>query len=359
MMFSPIISRYLFKEISASFFGTLLILTLVIVGNSFVRLLADASNGKLPVDVLTESVLFASAISLIKLVPIALLIGMMLAFSRLYRDSEMAAIRAAGISPMMLYRAIAWFVIPLTLILTLLVMFASPWLEGRYLSIKQTVNERPEAAGIPAGVFTTSSIKGGELTILAEDIDKNKSTMKRFFAHTQQGENEVIIWGETAELFIDINTGDRVLEIHNGERYEFKPQENSMSFITFEEHAMRIPLLENQYQAKLSSMPTEQLWQSDHPNQRAELHWRMGIILSAPLMALLALPLSHTTPRQGRYGKIALGVLIYAFYANALISGKSLLQKESIPGWLGLWWVHLLLLMLAIWLVRKSFGKAS
>lgn len=359
MMFSPIISRYLFKEISNSFLGTLLILTLVIVGNSFVRLLSDASSGKLPVDVLMESVLFASAISLIKLVPIALLIGMMLAFSRLYRDSEMAAIRAAGISPIMLYRAIAWFIIPLTLALGLLVMFASPWLEGQYLSVKQTVNERPEAAGIPAGVFTTSNIQGGELTILAEDIDSNKSTMKRFFAHAQQGENETVIWGETAELFIDIDSGDRVLEIHNGERYEFKPQDDSMSYIQFEEHAMRIPLLENQYQAKLSSLPTSALWQSDNPNQQAELHWRLGIVLSAPLMALLALPLSHTTPRQGRYGKIALGVLIYAFYANALISGKSLLQKGSVPDWMGLWWVHILLLLLALWLLKKNFGSAS
>lgn len=354
-----IITRYLVKEIAASFLATLLILTLVIVGNSFVRLLADASNGKLPADVLFESIFYASAISLVKLIPIALLIGMMLAFSRLYRDAEMAAIRAAGISPWMLYRAIAWFVIPLTILLTALVLFASPWFESQYLSIKQAVSERPEAAGIPAGVFTSSSIRNGEITVLAEDIGVNKSKMHRFFVHLYQNEKEIVVWGKTAELFIDTTTGDRILEIQNGERYEFNPNNNQMSFIRFDEHAIRIPLLSSTYQEKLSSTNTLSLLNSDELTHQAELHWRLAIIISAPLMALLALPLSHTTPRQGRYGKVAIGVLIYALYANALITGKSLLEDESIPSELGLWWVHLILMFFAFWLIRRSFGKAT
>lgn len=354
-----IITRYLVKEIATSFLATLLILTLVIVGNSFVRLLADASNGKLPADVLIESIFYASAISLVKLIPIALLIGMMLAFSRLYRDAEMAAIRAAGVSPWMLYRAVAWFVMPLTVLLMVLVLFAAPWFESQYLSIKQAVSERPEAAGIPAGVFTSSSIRGGEITILAEDIGVNKSTMHRFFVHLYQNEKEIVIWGKTAELFIDTMTGDRILEIKKGERYEFNPNSNQMSFIRFDEHAIRIPLFASNYQEKLSSTRTFNLLNSENLNHQAELHWRIAIIFSAPLMALLALPLSHTTPRQGRYGKVAIGVLIYALYANALITGKSLLENANVPLWLGLWWVHLILLIFAFWLIRRSFGKAK
>lgn len=354
-----IINRYLFKEVSTSFIGTLLILTLVIVGNSFVRLLADASNGKLPADVLTESILYASAISLIKLIPIALLIGMMLAFSRLYRDSEMVAIRAAGLSPINFYKGVAWFVIPLTLLLSMLVLFASPWLESNYLDIKQEVNERPEAAGIPAGVFTTSNIRNGELTILAEDIDSNKSTMRRFFAHTWQGNNEMVIWGKSAELFVDTLSGDRILEVDEGYRFERRPDDYSMSYIKFDEHAIRIPLLDNTYNQKLSGTPTLDLLDSETLESNAELHWRLGIIISAPMMALLALPLSHTTPRQGRYGKVALGVLAYALYANVLITGKSMLQKGEIPEWFGLWWVHVLIILASLWLIRRSFGRVS
>ena len=353
-----ILNRYLFKEISLSFVGTLLILTLVIVGNSFVRLLADASAGELPADLLAESLFYVSTKNLIKLIPVALLIGMMLAFSRLYRDSEMVAMQAAGVSPYSLYRAVFTFVIPLTLILSILVLFVSPWVEQQYQEVKRQVNERPEAAGIPPGVYKTTTSSGGEFTLLAEDIDEDKSTMRRFFVHIQKGESETVIWGRSAQLFINSTTGERVLEIHNGIRYEID-EKKKMSLIRFDEHGVNMPLKHGENTNEISGKTTSDLLGDLNKANLTELHWRLGIILSASLMALLALPLSHTNPRQGRYSKVALGILIYAIYANTLMTGKSLLGKGSTPEWLGLWWVHLLLAGFIYWLIRHNFGKAK
>ena len=70
----------------------------------------------LPADLVGNLLWFGSLKQLIRLIPVALLIGMMLAFSRLYRDSEMAALRAAGVAPRHFYRAIFSFVLPLTLV---------------------------------------------------------------------------------------------------------------------------------------------------------------------------------------------------------------------------------------------------
>ncbi len=354
-----ILNRYLFKEILLSFLGTLLVLTLVIVGNSFVRLLADASAGQLPVDLLTESLFYVSTKNLIKLVPIALLIGMMLAFSRLYRDSEMIAMQAAGLSPYRLYHAIFTFVIPLTLVLSILVLYVNPWAESQYQNVRQQVEERPEAAGIPAGVFTTTRSGQGEFTLLAEDIDDNKSTMKRFFVHIRgDDQTETVIWGQSAALFINSVTNERVLEIHNGSRYELNA-DGSMSLIEFTEHGVSMPLKHNVTTSRISSIPTADLFRNSSKENIVELHWRLAIIISAPLMAFLALPLSHTNPRQGRYSKVSLGILIYAIYANALMSGRNLLEKGSTPDWLGLWWIHLLMLAFIYWLVRHTFGRAK
>lgn len=353
-----ILNRYLFKEISLSFVGTLLILTLVIVGNSFVRLLADASAGELPADLLVESLFYVSTKNLIKLIPVALLIGMMLAFSRLYRDSEMVAMQAAGVSPYSLYRAVFTFVIPLTLVLSILVLFVSPWVEQQYQEVKRQVNERPEAAGIPPGVYKATTSSGGEFTLLAEDIDDDKSTMRRFFVHIQKGASETVIWGSSAQLFINSATGARVLEIHDGIRYEID-KNKKMSLIRFDEHGVNMPLKHGTDTNRISGITTGELLGNLNKTNLTELHWRLAIVLSAPLMALLALPLSHTNPRQGRYSKVALGILIYAVYANALMTGKSLLGKSNTPDWLGLWWVHLLLAGFIYWLIRHNFGKAK
>ena len=353
-----ILNRYLFKEILFSFLGTLLVLTLVIVGNSFVRLLADASAGQLPVDLLTESLFYVSTKNLIKLIPIALLIGMMLAFSRLYRDSEMIAMQAGGLSPHSLYRAVFTFVTPLTLFLAVCVLYVNPWAESQYQNVRQQVDERPEAAGIPAGVFTTTRSSQGEFTLLAEDIDDDKSTMKRFFVHVRNGDNEVVIWGKSAALFINSISNERVLEIHEGSRYELNA-DGSMSLVKFVEHGVSMPLKRSANSSRIGSVTTADLINNPTQEHIIELHWRLAIIISAPLMALLALPLSHTNPRQGRYSKVALGILIYAIYANALMTGRSLLEKGSLPDWAGLWWVHIVMLAFIYWLIRHTFGRAK
>lgn len=354
-----IINRYLFKEIALSFSATLLVLTLIIVGNTFVRLLADASTGDLPADLVGSLLWFGSLKQLIRLVPVALLIGMMLAFSRLYRDSEMAALRAAGVAPRHFYRAIFSFVLPLSLLLAALVLFVSPWLEQRSLDLRREINERPEAAGIPAGEFVTSGSASNNYTALAESIDPSHTIMERFFIRVQDDAKEVLIWARSAVLFIDSGSGERVLQIRDGYRYETDPLQGGMTVVKFAEHGLRIPLRNYTGSSNLGSIPSQTLLQSPDLPAQAELQWRVAVILSAPLLAMVAFPLSYTAPRQGRYSKIAVAILLYALYANLLATVKGMIERGDFPAFPGLWPIHLAMLGLSFWLLRKYYGKPA
>ncbi len=354
-----IINRYLFKEIALSFAATLLVLTLIIVGNTFVRLLADASSGNLPADLVGNLLWLGALKQLIRLIPVALLIGMMLAFSRLYRDSEMAALRAAGFAPRHFYQAIFSFVLPLTLVLAVLVIVVSPWLESNNAELRREINERPEAAGIPPGEFVSSGTAERNYTALAESIDPSRTVMERFFIRAQDGAKEVLIWAKSAVLFIDSGSGERVLQISDGYRYESDPEQGGMTIIRFGEHSIRIPLRNYNASNSLAAVPILQLWQQTDNASQAELQWRAAVIISAPLLALLAFPLSYTAPRQGRYGKIAVAILIYALYASLLATVRGMMERGDFPLLPGLWWIHLLVLGLAFWLLHKYYGKPS
>jgi lipopolysaccharide export system permease protein len=354
-----IINRYLFKEIALSFAATLLVLTLIIVGNTFVRLLADASTGTLPADLVGDLLWFGSLKQLIRLIPVALLIGMMLAFSRLYRDSEMSALRAAGVAPRHFYRAIFSFVLPLTIVLAVLIIFVSPWLESNNAELRREINERPEAAGIPPGEFVSSGTAERNYTALAESIDPSHTVMERFFIRVQDGSSEVLIWAKSAVLFIDSSSGERVLQIRDGYRYESDPERGGMTVIRFGEHSVRIPLKNYNASNSLAAMPFLDLWQQTDNAARAEVQWRIAVIISAPLLAVLAFPLSYTAPRQGRYGKIGIAILIYAIYASVLASVRGMMERGDFPQLPGLWWIHLMVLGLAFWLLRKYYGKPS
>ncbi len=354
-----IIQRYLVREILQSFIGTLLILLLIIVGNTFVRLLGSVSSGNLPVDLLGKMVLMGSISGAIQLVPIALLIGMMLAFGRLYRDHEMSALHASGVGPKQLYKGVFLFVAPLTLLLAAMVLYIIPSIESATQNIKTEVKQRPEASGIPVGEFMHTKVGDTRLTIFVEKLDDENVVMEHFFMHSSKNKKDSVLTAKKALLFIDQQNGERVLQINDGSRYDHNAESNEFTIFRFAEHGLRVPSANISTSSKLSAASTTALLAQDSKESKAELHWRIAIILSAPVIALLAFPLSYTTPRQGRFGKLALGILLYAIYANLLITGKSMLEDGKIPSIVGLWWVHLLFIVLALWLVRKQYGKAG
>ena len=55
----------------------------------------------------------------------------------------------------------------------------------------------------------------------------------------------------------------------------------------------------------------------------AEFQWRLSTPLSALLLALLAIPLSRSKPRQGRYARMLAALVIYAVYFNLLDVGRT------------------------------------
>ena len=354
-----IIQRYLLREIFQSFIGTLLVLLLIIVGNTFVRLLGNVSSGNLPVDLLGKMVLMGSINGAIQLIPVALLIGMMLAFGRLYRDNEISALHSAGLGPKQFYKGIFLFVFPLTLLLAVMVLYIVPTLERSTQSIKAEVKQRPEASGIPVGEFMHTKVGNRRFTIFVEKMDEENVVMEHFFMHSASDTKDTVLTAKKALLFVDQQNGERVLQINNGSRYDYDSTNNEFLIFRFGEHGLRIPSSKISDKSKLTSAPTSELIAQDTLASKAELHWRLAIILSAPIVALLAFPLSYTTPRQGRFGKLALGILLYAIYANLLMTGKSLLEDGKIPSAVGLWWAHLIFIALALWLVRKQYGKAG
>ena len=351
-----ILNRYLIKEILQAFIATLLILLLIIVGNTIARLLGDVSSGQLPSDALAILVFIGSIKGAIQLAPIALLIGMMLAFGRMYRDNEISALHASGVGPGQFFKAIFLLLLPLTVLLSVLVLYTLPLLESSRQNITNEIKQRPEASGIPVGEFMHSRSGGRSFTIFVETLDEKNVVMKKFFMQTESDNETQVMMAEQALLFIDKGNGERVLQINNGSRYDQKKSDQSYTVFTFAEHGIRVPSLTTNTSQKLSAEPTLSLFKSTDIEEQAELHWRFGIILSAPIMALLAFPLSYTTPRQGRFGKLALGILLYAIYANLLITGKSMLEDEKIPNTLGLWWVHIPFILLSLFMVWRRYG---
>ena len=108
------------------------------------------------------------------------------------------------------------------------------------------------------------------------------------------------------------------------------------------------------YPLRVQALSTKELWQSDDPEHKAELDWRITLPVSTLIIVMMALPLSQTTPRGGRYSKLALGILLYLIYSNLLGIGKAWISKGVVPYWIGTSWVHVLGVITLYILLRYS-----
>jgi len=87
----------------------------------------------------------------------------------------------------------------------------------------------------------------------------------------------------------------------------------------------------------------------------AEFQWRLSTPLSALLLALLAIPLSRSKPRQGRYARMLAALVIYAVYFNLMDVGRTWVEMGTRQN---IWWVPGLLALLVL-VLYLPWGKTA
>jgi lipopolysaccharide export system permease protein len=103
---------------------------------------------------------------------------------------------------------------------------------------------------------------------------------------------------------------------------------------------------------KTKSSNIFELAQSTSLNDVAEFQWRLSTPVSALLLALLAIPMSRSRPRQGRYARMLGALVIYAVYFNLLDVSRTWVEQGTAKA---IWWAPglLALLVLALYLPWK------
>ncbi|PKL97289.1 MAG: hypothetical protein CVV17_12350, partial [Gammaproteobacteria bacterium HGW-Gammaproteobacteria-7] len=108
-------------------------------------------------------------------------------------------------------------------------------------------------------------------------------------------------------------------------------------FGTFDSFILRVPIRQPAPVSERPKMrPTVELFGSPDPNERAELQWRLSTPVSTLLLALLAIPLSRSKPRAGRYGKLLLALGLYVLYFNLLGMARTWVEQQTLAS---IWWV--------------------
>jgi lipopolysaccharide export system permease protein len=180
--------------------------------------------------------------------------------------------------------------------------------------------------------------------------------MQGVFIQTEQLGRSIVVLAEEGRRVQDSATGGFSLLLQNGRRYEGVPGEAGFIVAEFEQGEIPVQIQNREFVTAVEAMPTAGLLGSEEPELRAEFEWRLASPVSVLLLVLLAVPLSRSSPREGRYARVGLGLLLYIIYTNSLSIGRVWVERAAVPDWLGLWWAHGLLGLLALILLLYSSG---
>lgn len=350
-----IVDRYLLRETLLAGLATVVILLAMVMSYRLARYLNQAASGLLAQDAIWLMLGLQAVRFLVILIPLATLLAIMLTLGRLYRDSEMTALKACGLQPRHLYRPLLLFALPMAGLLSWMTLDLVPRAINLHEQLTERAREEAQLTLLTPGQFRV--LMQGEHVVYIGGISSDGLELRNVFVRSLTSRGQVVTTARSGRQRIDLSENSRYLILEDGFRYEHRP--DGYTTLQFDELTLRLEELSRDLEARRhEALDTRELLASDEPALRAELQQRLSAPIALLLITLLAPLLAHANPREGRYGRVVLALLVYGIYINMLSVGQNWLERERLPLSLGLWWIHGLLALLIIGLMLRQHPPA-
>lgn len=354
-----IIFRYLAREVIQTLVAVSLVLLVIIMSGRFIKYLAQAAQGVLDPGVLLLIMGYRIPGFLQLVLPLGLFLGVLLAYGRLYLESEMTVLSATGMSQQRLMGyslAPALLVAVLTAVLSFVV---TPHGVRQVASILQEQDALTEFDTLVPGRF--QSLKDGDRVTYTEDLENGREQLQGVFiselgkaTSTGRDANVTLLTAPRGHQVV-LEDGSRYLILEEGYRHDGLPGRADYRVTAYDTYAVLLPKPSVALAVgDRESMTTAELLASDHPKMQSELHWRLAIPLLSFIVTLLAVPLARVNPRQGRFIKLLPAIVLYMSYLALLIASRDALDKGRIPAAVGMWPIHGLFLLIGLFLLYQE-----
>ncbi|MFI4865811.1 MAG: LPS export ABC transporter permease LptF [Steroidobacterales bacterium] len=341
-----ILQRYMLWEMTVNFIGVTLIAFALLLVNQVGSVLARAAQLQYQKGFVLELIGLSAAQNVAILLPFGLVIGIVLAFGRLYHDSEMAAAQACGVGVARVATAVWLLALPVTALIGWLNFDLAPRAAAAEAALRNEALRAAINAPVEPGKFR--SFSGGRIVVYARAAERNGDLTDVFVKRSEGSSVETTV-ARRARYTGSADGVAETITLFDGERIEGTPGSNRFRIMRFEQQLIPVQTPEAAARApRVAELSTMALLASRDTKLLAELHWRLGLPVMTLVLTVLAVPLGRLRPRQGRYAHVWVAVLVFALYANLALAGRTWLERGVVPTAFGLWWVHALFLAMSL-----------
>ena len=358
-----LIFRYLTKEVFITLVSLTAILLLIFMSNQLVIYLNRAANGQIPGILIMKLMMLEMPNLLSLLLPLGFYVSLLLAYGRLYADSEMTVLQACGYGPKRLLMHSLLMASVVSLFVFIVMLWVSPLISTERATLLRTTGIQTLIQTIVPGRF--NAIPHSQRVFYVESMSRDHTVAKNIFlAQSSQKNGDTqwdLLWADKAYVTTDPGTFEDYVILQQGNKYQGIPGQLDYQMVHFDEYKARLPHPSVSIKEDLRTASTASLWPltSKNPANAAELQWRLSIPMMVLLLTLVGVPLSRVNARSGKYAKLLPAIVIFILYANMLFISRDWLASGKVPVWLGMWWVHLVVGLLGLCLLWRNQVKSA
>jgi len=296
---------------------------------------------------------------------LSLFLSIIITISQLYKNSEAVVMNSIGLDDKSFISLIKPIIFFTFIIVFYLTIFAVPWAKQQKSYAEDETVNASEFSFITEGKF--ESFKNGEIVFYASEAEQNdivgEQNMEEIFIYALADETPVIVLASEAKKYTDAKNNSIYLRLKNGSRYEGLPGNENINILNFEKYDLEIVSGDVQKAlinfSEIEEKNTIDLLREGGLKANAEIQWRLSQPISILILSIFGVFLGKSSPRTGKGVNIIFGIVIFMLYNNALLVAKSAIESGQLSPLIGMWGIHLLLLLILIIFYQFRQGKVA
>ncbi len=361
------IDFYVFREVLSPFVGGVFFFAFVFLLFQMLRLAEELIVNNAPLSLVLK-LLWILIVNFLPLgIPIAFLVGVLFAFSRLSGDSELVAMKAGGMSLARIsvpVFALSGFVAVISLLLNL---NWAPWSEVAMRNTLAKIVNRKFASSISEGTFSSGFFG---LLLYTEKSNNRSGKMEKVFIYDERdAKHPLTVVSKTGELIrVQSNEDDLggvVLQLQDGSIHQDEAQGNGYSRVDFGTYQIFFDIPDttgkfgyNPRMFTASELNAKRAQPNLKPSMVLEFEtefWRRISVAFAPILfVFLGMGFGTVRTRGARFGVLLIAFVTMAVYWQVQVSSIYIGEKGFLPPWLAVQLPNILVASFGLYSFRKA-----
>jgi len=368
-----LLSRYLLGDLVPSFGVGLLAFTLVLLMEKVMRIVQWIVRQGVSVGAVLKIFGCLLPSFFVFTLPMAVLLSVLLTFSRIQSDNEMYALKACGVSLYRLLPPVYAFGVFISAVSLFLTGWAGPQSTRAFQATFFSMATQNLFVGLKERVFFDEL---PNFVIYVENVVPERSLVKGVFISDQTlTEQPVYYFAEEGEVQGNAKKGTITLLLKNGAIHRLEDTRGVYQVVRFERYRVKINVGQMLMPRAAGKARKRQMEELTLPELRKEIqegthdekearklglnyHQRLAFPFAAIVFCTLGVPLALLSQQAVRYTGFSLSIVVMLLFFVLMQVGSGLTYTGHIPASLGAWLPNLVLGTMGVYLTwRKAEEK--